>query len=136
MKTHTKTIYVIDTHSLVDVITNSSSEIFVCNTDKSLMMVEELLKMMLEVWKLAVEGQEYYSKETLENQYSYEQVFHVYVYTKERHEKAMNSQWGSDDYEKEENIGKIIISSASDNSIPYALNQLVEDAFNSRKYRL
>lgn len=37
----------ISTHSLVDVITNSSSELFVCNTDKTVRMVKELLKQLL-----------------------------------------------------------------------------------------
>ena len=39
-----KTIFTIDTHSFVDVITNSSTELFVCDTDKSLEMVNETLK--------------------------------------------------------------------------------------------
>lgn len=38
-----KSIFVISPHSFVDVITNSSSELFVCNTDKSVETVKEVL---------------------------------------------------------------------------------------------
>jgi hypothetical protein len=39
-----KVLFVIQVHSLVDVITNSSSELFVLDTDKSLEMVKEILE--------------------------------------------------------------------------------------------
>lgn len=38
---------IIDLHSFVDLITNSSSELFVCDTDKSLDAIKELLQDML-----------------------------------------------------------------------------------------
>ena len=37
-------IIIVDVHSFVDVITNSSTELFVCDTDKSVDMVEALVK--------------------------------------------------------------------------------------------
>lgn len=44
-----KSVIVIDTHSFVDLITNSSSELFVCNTTKTVDMVKGLLKELLEM---------------------------------------------------------------------------------------
>jgi len=38
-----KTLLIIDLHSFVDVITNSSTELFVCDTDKTIEMVKEIL---------------------------------------------------------------------------------------------
>ena len=42
-------------HSIVDVITNSSSEIFVCNTDKTLEVVREFLAEMLKFYNAFLE---------------------------------------------------------------------------------
>lgn len=39
---------VINTQSFVDVITNSSSELFICNSDKSITLVEDILRDMLD----------------------------------------------------------------------------------------
>ncbi len=39
---------VINTQSFVDVITNSSSELFICNSDKSVTLVEDILRDMLD----------------------------------------------------------------------------------------
>lgn len=39
-----KQLFIINTHSVIDVITNSSSELFVCKTDKTLETVKEMLK--------------------------------------------------------------------------------------------
>ena len=43
-----KSLFVINTHSFVDLITNSSSELFVCNTNKSIESIKEILKSLLE----------------------------------------------------------------------------------------
>jgi len=43
-----KYLFVINKHSFVDLITNSSSELFVCNTKKTVEMVESLLRKLLE----------------------------------------------------------------------------------------
>ena len=50
-----KQILIISIHSMVDVITNSSSEIFVCNTDKSIEAVKSILKELLEVYNKGTE---------------------------------------------------------------------------------
>lgn len=38
-----KNVYIINVHSVLDVITNSSTELFICDTDKTVEMVEEIL---------------------------------------------------------------------------------------------
>lgn len=43
-KIQMKTLFIVNSHSIIDVITNSSSELFVCKTDKTLETVKELLK--------------------------------------------------------------------------------------------
>ncbi len=43
-----KQILTINAQSFVDVITNSSSELFICNTDKSVEMITEVLQNMLD----------------------------------------------------------------------------------------
>jgi len=43
-----KTILVINHHSFVDLITNSSSELFVCNTQKTVTQVKKILKKIVE----------------------------------------------------------------------------------------
>lgn len=65
-----KKILIINTHSMVDVITNSSTELFVCDTDKTVEMVKEIL---------AADP----------NVYGYEEpwVFHVDEYRKWKKEK-------------------------------------------------
>jgi hypothetical protein len=39
-----KTLLIINIHSLADVITNSSTDLFVCDTDKTIKMVKEILE--------------------------------------------------------------------------------------------
>jgi len=43
-----KTLITFSTHSFVDLITNSSSELFVCDTQKTVEMVREILKKILD----------------------------------------------------------------------------------------
>lgn len=43
-----KTLFVIPLHSAVSLITNSSSELFVCNTDKTLETIKEIVKKFLD----------------------------------------------------------------------------------------
>jgi hypothetical protein len=39
-----KQILIINPHSMVDVITNSSTELFVCDTEKTIAVVKEILE--------------------------------------------------------------------------------------------
>jgi len=53
-----KNLILINNHSFVDVITNSSSELFICNTGKSIEFVKEILAEMLQTYSKAT-GKEY-----------------------------------------------------------------------------
>jgi len=110
----------INTHSFVDVITNSSTEIFVCDTDKTIITIKEILKSMLE---------EYNSSHS--TNLTYDNCFlEPYIYTKELHQKHEEggAYWR---YESIHTIGKIIIEGCSDNSVPYDLFDEIEDVFNA-----
>jgi hypothetical protein len=117
-------------HSFVDVITNSSSELFICDRkDISIEFINIILKELLNLYNNA-SG----------NELVYENVIgSVDIYTQE---KYLNDYENTDNgkymrgYEKEENIGKIFIESKDDNSIPYAFFDFIEDVFDSQRYHL
>jgi hypothetical protein len=48
-------VILVETHSLVDVITNSSSELFVCDTDKSIGFVKTFLENALDTYNMGSE---------------------------------------------------------------------------------
>jgi hypothetical protein len=50
-------LIVINSHSFVDVITNSSTELFVCDTDKSIEMVKEILQTVLDGYNMLNESE-------------------------------------------------------------------------------
>lgn len=107
----------INHHSFVDVITNSSTELFVCDTDKTIEMVEEIIQSIVDSTGFGTIGD-----------------FTVRKYTKEDFDQH-DSEW-SYGYEKECNIGKIIIEGSSDNSIPYELFDILEHKFEADSYHL
>jgi hypothetical protein len=118
---------ILNIHSFIDIITNSSSELFVCNkNDISVEFVELILKELLNLYNNATQ-----------NELVYEEIFgHVRIYTKEKYLKDYEYSgylWG---YEEEKNIGKIFIESNGDNSIPYAFFDFIEDVFDAQKYHL
>jgi len=45
-----KDIFIIDIHSFIDVITNSSTELFVCNSDKTVGEIEQLIREKEAIW--------------------------------------------------------------------------------------
>jgi hypothetical protein len=117
----------INLHSFVDVITNSSSELFVCNTDKAVETVESILREKLIQFN------------TLHDRnYVYEDCFDpVYIYTQEMHTEGGSGPYGHGwDYENQNNVGKLIIQSACDNTIPYDMFDLIEGLFDANRHHL
>ncbi len=45
-----KDIFIINIHSFIDVITNSSTELFVCDTEKTIMEVTNLIRLKEKEW--------------------------------------------------------------------------------------
>jgi len=135
-----KTILVLNYHSSIDVITNSSSELFVVDSN-SIETVKEMLEFMLKKWnELAAKGVfgEYYVKnnrkyignnnEEIPEINKFEDVFgSVCVLTKEHYNNTFKDDgW---QYVKQSDIGKIIIESEGDNSIPGEIMEWIESAF-------
>jgi hypothetical protein len=76
---------IVNVHSIVDVITNSSTELFVCDTKKSIEQVKEILEKMLEF---------YNSTHNDEHLYSFEDVFEEpYIYTREIYERTKDDDY-------------------------------------------
>lgn len=122
-------------HSFVDVITNSSTELFVCNTNKSIDTVKEILNDLILKYKID-ESDTDYDHENYEG--NFEDMFNEpFIYTEEIYKKDIKGNygyfWG---YEKKENIGNIIIEGKNDNSIPFYLMDLIEDTFDCKRYHL
>lgn len=149
-----KQFLIINLHSFIDVMTNSSSELFVLDKAQSIETVKELLAEMLKHWnQMAVKGifgDRYVKNERISVSgkelepkpiHDFDDVFgDIYVYTQEmfnNHKEDIEQgyDWG---YEKKENIGRIIIESASDNTIPSEMFDWIESAFgyNTTRYHL
>lgn len=117
-------------------VSNSSSEAFICNTEKPTEQIEKELRELLAL----------YSKMT-EQPYIFEEVFESPV-------KAENDDTSLlEDYlgyyrerpplfftPQEERFydlkGKTIIYSASDNTIPWSLFEIIEDAYKATRIHL
>lgn len=115
-------------HSFVDVITNSSTEMFVCETDKSLDAVEMILRDIIKKYNIIT---------SLEDRgpITFEETFNKpFIYTEEQYaEVDQKWAWG---YEKESNIGKVMIMGTGDNSIPYEIWEEIENIFNANSEHL
>lgn len=122
--------YIFNVHSFVDVITNSSTELFVYSGDKSKDVVKEILENLI-----TVNNKAYGKHENFNDMFQ-----NLYIYTEKNFkedvknlEDAVEYLWG---YEKEENVGKIIIESATDNSIPYWMQGAIENIFGAKRYHI
>lgn len=117
----------ISTHSFIDVITNSSTELFMCDTYKTVEQVKDLLKDMLDA----------YNKSNNTHK-KFEDIFGVDIYTKDQYENDTidphSIEWLCG-YEKKENIGKIIVM-GDDSDIPYELYECIESLFNAERFHL
>ena len=113
-----KDIIIINNHSFVDVITISSTELFVCDDDRSIVMVTEILEDMLSTYNKA-----------MNSELTFEDVF-----------KPVRIGTSADDDDPYYGVrgaeGNIIIKGIYDNSIPYALWELIERAFDATRYHL
>jgi hypothetical protein len=138
-----KQLLIINTHSFVDVITNSSSELFVCNKEKSLDTVKKVLE---EKWAEFIKSHP--------NQYDYEgddgkrvvvankesvwDVLHVRQGPSEHEQEVIDgkSEWGGWGYESHLKKDTILIQSNDDNSIPFDFFDVIEDVFDCDRVHL
>jgi len=117
-----KVLFKINLHSYVDLITNSSTELFVSKDKKELDDVVSILRKMLDDYNERencdcvfdrVFSQPYYSN-ILDDEYDYKSIYTV-------------------DFTKPV---VLIIKGSRDNSIPYELIDEIEELFNAKRYHL
>ena len=108
-----KLIFVIQPHSIVDVITNSSTELFVIDTDKSMETIKDILQEAINLHNKA-EG----------TSYTFEDIFEEPRFNEG---KVIIDGW--ENYYQSKHSDAIIIEGASDNSIPYWMFEFIEYVF-------
>jgi hypothetical protein len=160
-----KEVLIFKPHSFIDVITNSSSELFVCKTKQSLESVKELLQEMINlhnrlygdnfsfddsfgsIYRLNTESD---VKKHLKDMVWWDNDYPDIPYPENMDNndeawKEYNSKVDSaadkiikENMKKEmqEYLGCIIIESRTDNSIPYGIFDLIENEFNARRRHL
>lgn len=151
-----KTLLVVRPHSFVDVITNSSSELFVCNTDKPVALITEFLEDLLKVYNKFHKGtpeifEDCFKKvDVIKNEKQAKEVFleDIFCWTdlydgedfkelswEEKRslvlKKIRNKEIDISEYVKP---GDIIIRSASDNTIPYESWEFIIRSLNATRY--
>ncbi|MFA6089869.1 MAG: hypothetical protein WC755_08480 [Candidatus Woesearchaeota archaeon] len=123
-----KQILIIPTHSFVDVITNSSTELFVTSTDKTVEAVKEILK---EKYDLA--RNLHFNPDAEYQTFEVGDVFDILSVRKatQKDIKYLKESWELD-------IKKdtILIEGTSDNSIPYEFFDIVENIFHAERHHL
>jgi hypothetical protein len=70
--------YIISVHSFVDVITNSSTELFVCDTEKSVEMVRQMVDEMQDMYPNEY-GHRLYTDVISSDDWRLQQIFDCYV---------------------------------------------------------
>lgn len=145
-----KIIHIIQTHSFVDLITNSSTELFVCQWDKTIDMVKELIQTycpMLSTdtytvrwinerekfiikYKNYIEKIEYY--DIIKKDNIKEEDINLFNKLSYNWEYLSISYW----YQKFLDENSIIVEWESDNSIPYEYFDLLESVLNANSFHL
>jgi hypothetical protein len=130
-----KTTFVLNNiHSVLDVITNSSSELFIISDDTDIKAVEEMLQYMLDKYNEMAERGVFGKWEDFKL-YQMEDVMRVRRLTQIEVDEDKNSSWKYG-YETDENVGKIVIESQCDNSIPWEIVDWIESAFSAKRWHL
>lgn len=122
-----KKLYV---HSISDVTTNSSSEMFICQTEKVSEEVKKILQTFLDAYNIGIGRQEFDETFGEVRQGNKEDVKTL----QEWQSGILATQRGVDFKKHPEK--QIVIFSAGDNSIPYELFELIETAFNADRLHL
>lgn len=128
-----KQIFLINVHSFVDVITNSSTELFICDTKKSVEVIKTILQKIIDITNLSENG------EDLPQSSKVEDIFNVYELTDKNAGSLTETLEGYctyTKYEKKQLIGKIVIERTSDNIIPYEIFDLITQTFNTDRIHL
>lgn len=121
-------IYKINIHSVVDVITNSSSVIFVYKEGKTEDIIRQALEEMYTAYKKVRTDDNYYGDELND-------LLTIKTATEEdvKYWKKAAIDW---DYNFDVKVGDILIESTSDNSIPWGLMDMIENGFQATRFHL
>jgi len=101
-------------------VSNSSSSCFICNTDKTEEEIVDYLKKLLDIYN-----------EGVGTSYTFEECFKPIRVGGECDEKELNN-WD----EQVNALGKVLIESEDDNSIPYQLFEIIEEAFDATRIHM
>jgi len=111
-------------------VSNSSSEAFICETDREPEQIETELRWLLMLYNVMT-GHEY--------------AFHAVFDTPIKIDKNTNTDTlrnylgyyrTSKLQENDDLVGKVIIYSHSDNTIPYALFEIIEEAYDATRVHM
>jgi CRISPR/Cas system-associated protein Cas7 (RAMP superfamily) len=104
-----KQVFIVPVHSFVDVITNSSTMTFICDTDKKIEEIREILQKLLDVY-----NEKFKSSLTLN-------IFNI---------RKINEEDEISEHEE-----AIIIEEIEDYIIPPELHTWISELFNARSMR-
>ena len=117
-------------------VSNSSSEAFICNTDKSIEQITKELGHLLEVYNEMTNSHESFGKVfelpfigNDSNTKDIRDYLSVYKKDPSFFVTFHGSAWKNP-------IGKVIICSTGDNSIPYELFDLIESTYDATRIHL
>ena len=103
----------INVHSMVDLITNSSTELFILDTEKSVDVIKDILQEAINLHNIA-SGTDF----------KFEDIFAApYIGS------AQSAIAGWEDYYTTKKDEAVIICGATDNSIPYWMFEFIESVF-------
>jgi len=125
---------VVKAHSFVDVITNSSTELFVCDSQKTLETVNAILEEKWEHFIKLYPNQYEFNDHVTPNRLSVWDVLNTHVATKEEIDRERRDDYAWDYWEETE-PGDILISGNDDNSIPYEFFDVIEAIFKKKCQR-
>jgi predicted metal-dependent RNase len=103
----------INIHSMVDIITNSSTELFVLDTKKSLDFVKDILVEAIKLHNMAND-----------TNYKFEDIFAEPIYG-----SGEDTLYGWEEYYTSKIKDGIIVEGVTDNSIPYWRFEFIESVF-------
>ena len=127
-----KHLFVIRPHSVVDLITNSSSELFIYSGDKSVEVIEDVVKQLIEQHNARCElAKKVSQKDFYEHPCSYDSAIGgVYV------AGGVPSSDEHEFYGISYKPGDILISSNGDNSIPWPVQEAISEVLGAVRYHL
>lgn len=124
--------FIVHTHSFVDLITNSSSELFVCHENRSVETIRKIIVSLAEKYneKALNDSRKNLGQvaDTIDIRHLFTRIFREpYVCPKTYRDEG----WGFTVKK-----GEIILESQDDNSIPWDLQEAIEGALNVTRHHL